>query len=447
MRFFQGTVLTFFASICRVALGFGAGVLIARALGPAGRGQYNLAILIGGVMMIVLDFGFSNAVSYFASNRRFSSEQLLKNAFWASWVLGLLGLVIFVWLDKVGGVRILLGTEVFSPSILIVMIFLPTSFFSLYLTVLLLGEGKLLLYNLGPLVSPLVLLCAVGIQYYRHALTVNWAVFLCELGTVVSLLVMLFIRRHFLVSFAARFFRLRELKEIFSFSVFTHLGTIVQYLNFRLDGFIVNFFLGVGAVGIYTLSGSVAEVLWMISRPIGTILMPRVAASGNPKALGGMVFRSSALAFFLTVILALVAALAAPWVLPFVYGVKFKASVVPLFLLLPGATIFCFTNVHACYLTGIGKPQINTAISAVSLGATIGLDLLLIPRIGINGAAIASSISYTLTSVLTIQQTSKWSGVSPLELIKLPRRQEFQTVVEGLQSFTGWVRGITGERG
>jgi Na+-driven multidrug efflux pump len=68
------------------------------------------------------------------------------------------------------------------------------------------------------------------------------------------------------------------------------------------------------------------------------------------------------------------------------------------------------------------------------------LDLLLIPRLGINGAAIASSISYTLSSVLTIQQASKWSGVPMWSSVKLPSRDEFQLIMEGLRFLTGLVK-------
>ena len=446
MRFFQGTLLTFVSNIARLVIGLGSGIFIARALGPAGRGEYNLALLVGTFLVFVLDLGFSHAVSFFVSSGRFSSDQMLKNALWASWILGILGLLIFLLMDRIGAARFLLGTGILTPSILAVLIFLPSIFFQLYFNVLLLGEGRLIIYNVVPIVAQFAVVCTIGIQYYRSSLTVNWAVFLYLMGNVVAILVMLFFRRDFFTALMTPFFSGKEVKEILVFSVPSHIGALIQFLNFRLDTFIVNFYLGISAVGIYTLSGSFAELLWMISRPIGTVLMPKVAGSGGPRVLGDMVFRSSALAFFATLAAAIALAVGAPWGLPIVYGIKFKASVDPLLLLLPGAAAFCYTNVLACYLIGIGKPQINTYISGVSLVATVGLDLWLIPRMGINGAAIASSVSYILSSILTIHQASKWSGVSVWASVKLPRREEFHVVLEGLRFLTGLVKTATVNR-
>ncbi len=446
MRFFQGTLLTFVANVARLVIGLSSGIFIARALGPVGRGEYNLALLVSTFLVFILDMGFSYSVSYFVSSHRFSSNQMLKNAFWAAWILGALGLLIFLLMDRVGAAKFLLGTGILTPSILTVLIFLPSTFFQLYFNVLLLGEGRLLVYNVAPIVAQFAVVVTIGVQYFRSSLTVNWAVFLFLMGHVVSILVMLLFRRDFFTALEEPFFTLKEIKEILAFSLPAHVAALIQFLNFRLDTFIVNFYLGLGAVGIYTLSGSFAELLWMISRPIGTVLMPRVAASNGPKALGDMVFRSSALAFFATLGASLAIGLTAPWLLPIVYGIKFKASVTLLLFLLPGATIFCYTNVQACYLTGIGKPKINTYISATSLVATVVLDLLLIPRWGVNGAAIASTVSYTLSSFLTVYQASKWAGVPMWASIRLPRREEFRVVVEGLRFLTGLVKTVGVEK-
>lgn len=440
MRFFQGTLLTFVSNLIRLVIGLAAGIFIARALGPAGRGEYNLALLVGTFLVFVLDMGFSYAVSYFVSNGRFTSDQMLKNAFWASWVLGMVGLLIFLLMNQIGAVKFLLGTAELTLSILTVLIFLPSSFFQLYFNVLLLGEGRLVIYNVVPIVAQFAVVCTIGLQYYRSSLTVNWAVVLYLMGNVVSILVMLLFRKNFFTALETPFFSWGEIRKVLAFSIPSHVGALIQFMNFRLDTFIVNFYLGVGAVGLYTLAGSFAELLWMISRPVGTILMPRVAASGSPTALGEMVFRSSSLAFFATLGTSLALAVVAPWAVPLVYGAKFQGAVVPLLLLLPGATLFCYTNVQACYLIGIGKPQINTSIAAVSLVATVGLDLWLIPRIGINGAAIASSVSYILSSLLTIYQVSKWSRVPMWASVRLPRREEFKIIWEGLRFLTGGIK-------
>jgi len=55
--------------------------------------------------------------------------------------------------------------------------------------------------------------------------------------------------------------------------------------------------------------------------------------------------------------------------------------------------------------------MLNTWIAVASLVITVSLDLLLIPRMGIRGAAIASSLSYGLTAVLSLLVFVRESGL------------------------------------
>lgn len=54
------------------------------------------------------------------------------------------------------------------------------------------------------------------------------------------------------------------------------------------------------------------------------------------------------------------------------------------------------------YFAGRGKPGINAIISAFAFIVTLVLDILLIPWWGIIGAAIATSISYITSMVVSI---------------------------------------------
>jgi O-antigen/teichoic acid export membrane protein len=74
----------------------------------------------------------------------------------------------------------------------------------------------------------------------------------------------------------------------------------------------------------------------------------------------------------------------------------------PFLFLLPGVIIFSITNVLATYLTAAGKPAYNAAIAFISFLFTLLFDILFIPKYGMSGAAFASCISYTMSSMMTI---------------------------------------------
>jgi O-antigen/teichoic acid export membrane protein len=82
----------------------------------------------------------------------------------------------------------------------------------------------------------------------------------------------------------------------------------------------------------------------------------------------------------------------------------------PLFWLLPGIVIFSAANVVASYLAGIGKPRLNFLVSLAGLFVTVVLNLLLIPRLNIVGAAISSTASYATSTALILWFFKRESG-------------------------------------
>ena len=76
------------------------------------------------------------------------------------------------------------------------------------------------------------------------------------------------------------------------------------------------------------------------------------------------------------------------------------------------------TNILAKDLTGRGYPGINTLIAGCTMIITVIGDVLLIPKHGIMGAAVASSIGYSASLVLTL---TAFRGRSGIRLGLLPR--------------------------
>jgi O-antigen/teichoic acid export membrane protein len=101
----------------------------------------------------------------------------------------------------------------------------------------------------------------------------------------------------------------------------------------------------------------------------------------------------------------------------FVFGSGMVPALHPLWLLLPGIVTLSAAKVISSYLGGIGKPIYSTYIAAVTVTLTVGLDVLLIPRYGISGAAAASSIVYTCTAIASVWIFKIESGAGFLETL------------------------------
>jgi O-antigen/teichoic acid export membrane protein len=85
-----------------------------------------------------------------------------------------------------------------------------------------------------------------------------------------------------------------------------------------------------------------------------------------------------------------------------IYGPDFAAAYGPLLALLPGIVLLGGAKVLTNEMAGRGYPQYNSIASAAGLAVTLLLDLTLIPRLGVMGAAIASSIAYAGIFVLAL---------------------------------------------
>jgi Na+-driven multidrug efflux pump len=90
-------------------------------------------------------------------------------------------------------------------------------------------------------------------------------------------------------------------------------------------------------------------------------------------------------------------------------------------MLLPGCTVFAITNVLAGYFNGVGRPKLNLTASAIGLCCTLCLDILLIPKYGARGAAVASSLSYVTSTIVSIYLFRTISGIPLSELYRFSR--------------------------
>jgi len=99
--------------------------------------------------------------------------------------------------------------------------------------------------------------------------------------------------------------------------------------------------------------------------------------------------------------------IAASFVIPAVYGSQFKPAIVPAQIILLGLALDGLGGVITGFLYGIGRPGLNSCAMAVGLAVTVILDVVLIPRYGAPGAAVASAVAY-LTATLTLVSFFWW---------------------------------------
>ena len=109
--------------------------------------------------------------------------------------------------------------------------------------------------------------------------------------------------------------------------------------------------------------------------------------------------------------------LVAPSAIHLFYGPAFVPSIAPLMLLLPGVCALSSAHIHNAYLCGVGKAHTTAALSAVALGLNLLLNLILIPRYGISGAAAASSLTYGTQAFLLMSAVARLTRCTRLAML------------------------------
>jgi O-antigen/teichoic acid export membrane protein len=186
-------------------------------------------------------------------------------------------------------------------------------------------------------------------------------------------------------------------KRMAGYGLRAHVSLVAAMLIFRADLMIVNHFRGAAEAGVYSVASQVAMMLMLLPGVIGTLLMPRVTSAGDRQ--GEFTMRATRHTAFVMFCLCLVAAPAA-LMLPLLYGPTFAGATVQLWILLPGVYLVGIEAVLVQHFNSTGLPAAIPVFWLVTLMVNVALNLLLVPAWGAPGAAIASTISYTLIFVM-----------------------------------------------
>ncbi|MEA2662878.1 MAG: hypothetical protein QOH08_2450, partial [Chloroflexota bacterium] len=178
-------------------------------------------------------------------------------------------------------------------------------------------------------------------------------------------------------------------------------GSLALFLNFRVDQILMGFIASRATLGIYAVAVNLSETLLLLPTAVATALPPIIAGS-RPRERVERTLRALQLLLVATVISVLLAGVAGPPLLPVIFGPAFAASIGPFLLLLPGALGFAVMRVFSASLLGASAPGLSSLAALVSLVVGIVLDLLLIPRLGAEGAAIAASAAFIAGGIVSV---------------------------------------------
>ncbi|HVM08452.1 MAG TPA: oligosaccharide flippase family protein [Acidimicrobiales bacterium] len=386
--------------------------VVARALGPAGQGQVALALLVPATIMLLLEAGLPVANVHFLGSRRLSEAHVVGVSLVWSLVIGGVAAVLVIAAAPGPLAAVVPGLPVAAAVVAAWMI--PTTLLMNTMRAVLHGHERLLAVNALDVVHAVATLALVAFAVVIVDGSVQDATMAYVLATAGAGVVAVVAVWRFR-SLRPRFAR-EPARQILGFGLRSSAANIFQFLALRLDVFLLNLFVTSSAVGLYVVAARLAEILWMVPTAASFVILPRAAARSTQEmnAFTPRAFWATASACALV---ATAVGMLSPLLVRVLFGEEYRAAIAPFLALLPGVALLGPGMVLANEIAGRGRPNLNVVNSGVGLVAVVVFDVLLIPAWGAVGAGVASSIAYTINSVLAVVFYLRVSATDPRDFV------------------------------
>ncbi len=419
----QPVTVSFAVSGAIQALNVVTGVLLARVLGPHGRGELAAVILWPSVLAAVGSLGMQDATTYHAAR--------------GSWPLStLVGSTLAITVAQAG--LLLLAGAALLPFVLshydattrqtayLYLAFIPINLFTLALMAVLNGRQRLhwfqglrLLVIIGSAAAVMVLAAmrALTIQSVAIAfLAANFSV-----GLAAAVLVWrLGVARPRPSSRAAR--------QLLRFGFQSHLGATSSLLNERLDQLLISVFLAPVQLGLYVIAVTMSSLASLVGSSVSMVALPAVAGLESGAAQRAAARRFAQLTLGVSVAVTIPMVLFAPALIQLFFGAAYRDAADVSRVLLVAAVALSSGRVIGTLLRAVGRPLDAGIGEVVALGVTVVGLAALLPMLGIMGAAVASLVAYSVSMAWTARRAARALDFSISSLL-LPSRDDVDHLI------------------
>jgi len=398
---FSTRVLTALLSIVNVLIG-------TNYLGVEGYGTVSLIILGITIYLMIQNLITGSSIIYYISKFEPSSIVILSYL----WVI--VSIVIFagiIFFTQIIGEAFHWSFEIVPTEYLWENILLATGYglMAIHLNILL-GRERIKAYNFIFFIQHLlatillfiffVVLEKDDIFYYLVALYISY--FIAFISAFLFTI-------HYVKSLKLPSFK--EFKSMIRYGILGQSANIFQLINYRFSYYLIDVFVGRASLGVFSAATQISEGLWIFGKSISTVLFARISNSGDIEYARNISLRLLKFTASITIIPLFVLIFMPESFYETLLGDDFVNVRTIIRLLSLGTLSLSASMILSQYFSGIGRIEMNTAGSGLGVVATVLLGLVLIPILGVKGAAIVNSISYLISLIFLIYHFNKETPV------------------------------------
>ncbi len=378
--------------IVSAILGLGAAIITARGLGPQGRALLAVMVAVPVLFSVVAVLGLDNANARFAGQSHTVFRQIVRRSVLFSAAAGT-AMAAAWWLSGLLWPPVLLGLD--RNLALLSAALCPISLLMTLLGAAEIGRGRVFVYNLVTIATAATYTTGVILLATAGRLSVAGSFVACGLSQLVGAISLLALANRRVHADGDQL----PLRRYSSYAVRAYLPNLAQYGMLRMDVPIIQVLAGTTAVALYAVALPIGEGLLLLPTAVALVIFPRVTSGAVGRKAAD---RTGGTVFAVGLILAVAVAIAAPVLIPLLYGTAYNGSVAVVWWMLPGLVVFGGGRTLQAYLAATDQLRLVIVATVAGVTACLAGLLALSPRFGAVGAAAADSAGYLVFTIVLI---------------------------------------------
>lgn len=424
------TAAIFGFSLGQYVVAFAASALISRSLGPHLRGVYYLPVLVAATVTVVGKMGIDQANVYLHATRGVALARLSAQNGLVALIAGVVGCVFTLSLPWI--LPAVFGD---TPVVFLFLagLTIPFAIHSQFCAGLLSLAGRPTAPFRAGLIGSVCQVSLLIALILSEAVSVTAILLVAVITGVVSWGVIAHAVGEFTDSWIG--WDPTLIWSSLRSSLVLHAGMLLLFLHLRLDMFMVEAWMGPEALGHYSLSVILSETLMLATDAVALAILPGQVANTLAEA-GARALRAARANLVIGASVATAWAIVGGTVVRVIFGAEYMPAVLPMLVLLPGMVLLGMQRVAGAPVLRAGRPGIMLSIYLASLTCNLVLNTLWIPRWGLVGASAASTVSYTISTVLFLAWVARLAG-APLLPSLVPSRNDVAALWAATSAWRG----------
>lgn len=389
-----------------VLIGLGSSILLARYLGVESRGEYSYIIQVVSIVTIVLNIGMHQSYSYFYRQNKDNLFQKYSSIFISQFLLN---------------VVLALGVILYTNNYILVYVLLliPFSVLAQQLESIMTVENIRKKIKINYLVNFLKFVLLSFLLIFINEKTLMYPILILIALYIVTFF---FYLKSLKVRSLIKIFNRSFLVKVISFGWIPMLTALLISLNYSVDIILLKHLSNSYNLGIYSIATGLITYFWLIPDSFKEVLVSRVARSESLHST----LLSIKVSFLFLFIVITSFALVGDFAVTLMYGKEYSESYKVTLILSLGTFSMIFYKMFGVILLAEGKRYVYFFNLLVSVILNVILNLMLIPKFGMYGAAISTVFSYNVCGILFLSYFIKSKGVLLKEVFFLSESNKEQ---------------------